>query len=264
MHYAASLTDFFKSPKWGMNLLLGAVTCLIPVVGPIVLSGWLITIFWARGDDEDAAQMPPFDFLYFTKYLERGLWPFLVNLVAGLVISVVTVPLALLPLLTSGVMGAGALAAGPGGLEHVAAATLLLAFGAMMVFSVVLGLASTLVLVPLMLRATITQAFAAAWDAGFVWSFIRLVWLELLLCGCFMGGVSLGLSMLGMITCGIGILAVVPLMMFVWQHLLKQLYQLYLSRGGAAVPLSPQLSDLPPPCPASQPPPPPTLPATGP
>lgn len=264
MNYNASLTDFFKSPKWGMNLLLGAVVCLIPVLGPIVLSGWLITIFWARGEDDDPTQMPPLDFQYFTKYLERGLWPFLVNLVVGLVISVVTVPLALLPLLTSGVMGAGAMAAGPHGLEHVAAATFFMTFVSVMALFTVLGLASTLVLVPLMLRATITQAFGAAFNAGFVWSFIRLVWMELLLCGCFVFAVSLAMSVVGAIPCGIGLLAVMPLMTFVWQHLMKQLYQLYLRRGGAVVPLSPQLNDLPPPFPASQPPPPPTLPATGP
>lgn len=264
MNYPASLTDFFKSPKWGMNLLLGAVTCLIPVVGPIVVTGWLITIFWARGEDNDPTRMPPFDFQYFTKYMERGLWPFLVNLVAGLVISVVPL-LLLLPLLTSGMMGAGAMAEGPHGLEHAAAATFFMTFVSVMMLSAVLGLASALVLVPLTLRATITQAFGPAFDAGFVWSFIRLMWLELLLCGCFMFAVTLVLSMLGVVTCGIGIFAVMPLMTFVWQHLLKQLYQLYLRRGGEPVPLSPQLNDLPPPFPASQPPPPPPiLPATGP
>lgn len=85
MHYNASVTDFFKSPKWGMNLLLGGVAMLIPMIGPLVLGGWHVAGFWARGNDEDPARFPPFDFQYSGKYLERSLWPFLVNLAASLV-----------------------------------------------------------------------------------------------------------------------------------------------------------------------------------
>ena len=86
MKYTASITDFFKSPKWGTNILLGAVAMLIPAVGPIVLSGWHVTVLWTRGGDESPEDHPPFDFQYFGKYLERGLWPFLVALVSSLVL----------------------------------------------------------------------------------------------------------------------------------------------------------------------------------
>ena len=78
MDYIASISDFFKSPKWMMNLLLGGVCVLIPIVGPIVVLGWLITGFWARRD-ENFETFPDFDFSHFGKYLERGLWPFLVT-----------------------------------------------------------------------------------------------------------------------------------------------------------------------------------------
>jgi Protein of unknown function (DUF4013) len=83
MRYKASITDFFKTPEWRSNLLLGAVTLLIPLVGPVVLGGWHITCLWARGNRED---LPAYDFQYFGKYLERGLWPFLVGLVTSLVL----------------------------------------------------------------------------------------------------------------------------------------------------------------------------------
>ena len=71
MNYMASISDFFKSPKWLMNLLLGGVCCLIPIVGPLVLMGWLITGFWAR-EDQRPETFPDFDFNQFGKYLERG------------------------------------------------------------------------------------------------------------------------------------------------------------------------------------------------
>jgi hypothetical protein len=259
MRYQASITDFFKSPKWGTNLLLGAVAGLIPILGPIVLAGWLITIFWARGDDDGPERMPPFDFQHFTKYLERGLWPFLVNLVAGAAMSVVLVPVMFLPLLLSGV-----LTAGPVRLEHAEAAKVILLFGSMTVIYVGFVLAFSLILVPLTLRATITQAFGPAFDLGFVREFVRQVWKELLLCCGFMFGVGLVMMVVAVITCYIGLFAAIPVVSFAWQHLLKQIYQIYLGRGGEIVPLSPQLNDLPPalpPCPPIGPPPPATPPA---
>src|SRR6187455_3196366 len=85
MNYTASISDFFKSPKWGMNLLLGGVCILIPLVGPLALGGWHITGFWAR-KDQDPAKFPDFDFNQFGKYLERGLWPFLAGVIVALVL----------------------------------------------------------------------------------------------------------------------------------------------------------------------------------
>lgn len=241
MRYRISLTDFFKSPKWGTNLLLGAVTSLIPIIGPIVLSGWLISIFWARGDDDAPEQSPPFDFQYFTKYLERGLWPFLVNFVAGLALSVVLVPVMFLPLMLSGM-----LTAGHHRLSHADAAILVPLCGSVAVLYLGLVLTFTLILVPLTLRATLVQAFAPAFDLGFVCGFIRLVWKELLLCAVFMFGVGIAMMILTVITCYLGLFPAIPVVSYAWQHLLKQLYQLYLRRGGEPVPVSSKLNDLPP------------------
>src|SRR5438477_496577 len=95
MNYSAAISDFFKSPKWTMNLLLGGACALIPFVGQIVVLGWTVTGFWGR-DDENYEAFPDFDFSHFGKYLERGLWPFLVTFVASLVmiplVWVVTIP----------------------------------------------------------------------------------------------------------------------------------------------------------------------------
>src|ERR1041385_4085167 len=86
MNYTASVSDYFKSPKWMMNTLLAGVCVFIPLVGPMVIKGWLLTGFWGR-DDERPETFPDFDFNNFGKYLERGLWPFLVTLVSSLVLA---------------------------------------------------------------------------------------------------------------------------------------------------------------------------------
>lgn len=43
MNYNSSISDFFTSPKWLPNMLLGAVTILIPLVGPLAIGGWHAT-----------------------------------------------------------------------------------------------------------------------------------------------------------------------------------------------------------------------------
>ena len=106
MNYAASVSDFFKSPKWMMNLLLGGVCVLIPIVGPMVVLGWLITGFWAR-QDENFETFPDFDFSHFGKYLERGLWPFLVAFVASMAMSIVMVPLVWILMIPTMLIGGG-------------------------------------------------------------------------------------------------------------------------------------------------------------
>ncbi len=46
MNYTASVSDFFKSPKWMMNMLLAGVCVFIPLIGQVVINVWLITGFW--------------------------------------------------------------------------------------------------------------------------------------------------------------------------------------------------------------------------
>jgi hypothetical protein len=235
MNYTASVTDFFKSPKWMMNMLLAGVCVFIPFVGPIVIKGWLITGFWAR-QDERCETFPDFDFNNFGKYLERGLWPFLVTLVSsfvlGLVLVVFIVPIAMITTL----MVPNDSSAGSG----CAAAIL---FVMMMILYVGMIVAILFVLTPLTLRASIVQDFGQSFNFVFVKRFITLMWKEILLSSLFLMGVSIVLSCIGLLALCIGIyFATVPIY-FCWVHLHKQLYQLYLGRGGEPIPLSPKLSE---------------------
>jgi hypothetical protein len=241
MNYNDSITDFFKSPHWKMNCLLGAVSIFIPIVGPIVLAGWHVSILWGRGDEEEPANYPAFDFQYFGKYLERGLWPFLVSLV----VSVAMVPLMMIclmaPLLFFGISAQAS--------EGQSQGFPIIMFGFMFMSYLVIMFGFNLLLVPMMLRATITQDFGSAFNPGFAKSFLSRTWKELLVSVLFMFGLSLCLMVLAVITCYIGAIFAAPVVIFSWHHLQKQLYQLYLARGGEPVPLSPTLQNLPPPLP---------------
>jgi hypothetical protein len=239
MNYTASVSDFFKSPKWTMNMLLGGVCALIPFIGQIVLKGWLITGFWGRDDDRPES-FPDFDFNKFGKYLERGLWPFLVTLVTslvlGMVFAVFMVPFAMIMSLLSG---------GSHGHENGCVGAFMAMF--MFFFYIMMIVAIVFLITPLVLRASITQDFGQSFDFAFVKRFVSLVWKEILLSALFQIVVSMALVCLGALVLCVGMyFAVVPAY-FCWIHLQKQLYRLYLSRGGEPVPPSPKLRDLAPP-----------------
>lgn len=241
MNYTASVSDFFRSPKWMMNLLLGGVCVLIPIVGPMVVLGWLITGFWAR-QDQNFETFPDFDFSHFGKYLERGLWPFLVAFVSGMAVSIVMVPLAWLLMIP--MMLAGGLTSGSHEANAVGCFGLLALILMMLVWAVMI-VALMLVLVPLKIRASLVQDFAKSFDFGFVKRFLALTWKEMVLSSLFVMATGLLFLCLGMVVFCIGVYFATVLTYFSWTHLHKQLYALYLSRGGEPVPMSPKLSDAP-------------------
>lgn len=237
MNYTASISDYFKSPKWMMNTLLAGVCVLIPIIGQIVVKGWLLTGFWGR-DDEQPETFPDFDFNNFSKYLERGLWPFLVSLVSGLVLSMVLSVLVVPIVMLSTLMMPN---------DHSAASGCagFLLFIVMMVIYLTVAVVVMVVLTPLILRASLTQEFAAAFNFPFIKRFISLVWKETILAALFMIVATVALGAVGAIILCIGMyFAMVPAY-FCMVHLQKQLYRLYLSRGGEPVPVSPKLRELP-------------------
>ncbi len=97
MRYWAAYKFVWTSRNGWMNLLLASVCILIPVVGALVLIGYVRDVMLARLDtlDDDSLGYPDFDFNLFVEYLKRGLWPFLVSLVASLVVMAVFFVLAL-------------------------------------------------------------------------------------------------------------------------------------------------------------------------
>jgi hypothetical protein len=233
MNYTASVTDFFKPPKWLTNLLLAGVCVFIPFIGPIVIKGWIIGGLWGR-DDERPETFPDFDFGNFGKYLERGLWPFLVMLVSGvaigMVFAIVLVPAALL---------SSAVTHGTNDNGCVAAFMALFMF----FFYIIIVVAMLFLLTPLTIRATLTQDFAQSFNLAFVKRFASLMWKEILLAALFQvvaGGV---LVCVGALALCIGAYFATVIIYFSWLHLHKQLYQLYLTRGGEPIPLSPKLRD---------------------
>lgn len=236
MNYTASISDYFKPPKWMMNTLLAGICVFIPFIGPIIIKGWLITGFWGR-DDERPETFPDFDFNNFGKYLERGLWPFVVTLVSSLIMAMAACVI-IVPVTTIFSL----LASHDNSSASGCAAALL--FIILSVFYVVLIVGMMVVLTPLTIRATLTQDFGQAFNFAFIKRFITLTWKEIIIASFFVFAASLLFTVVGMLLLCVGTyFALVPVY-FCWVHLYKQLYRLYLSRGGEPVPTSPKLQDF--------------------
>jgi hypothetical protein len=227
MRYLRAYQFVFDSPQWMMNLLFGALCQLIPVVGPLVLMGYeydMIETMHLRRDDR---RYPDFTFERFADYLMRGLWPFLVHLIVGL-------PVALLVGLVYVVVGFVA-AALVGHRNSPAIVPILFVF---MTLVIVLGaIVVSLVLIPMSLRAGLSQDLGSAFSMQFVRSFLELMWRETLLASLFLMVTAWVVMMAGMLMCCIGLYPATALVSMAQHHLYYQLYELYLDRGGIPIPL---------------------------
>jgi Protein of unknown function (DUF4013) len=228
MRYWRAYQFVFDHPKWTTNLLFGAVCALIPVIGPIVLMGWLYEIIEGmqrRGESGYA----DFDFGKFGQYLMRGVWPFLVSLALSLlVVPVVLIFMVVLMLVISQ----------SGGKPNVG-----LIFGieaayivVLLAFSLILSIFTT----PILLRAGLMQEFKAAFNLAFVTDFAKKMWKETLLMQLFLMGTGILVALCGLLLCCVGVYPAQVLVSMANAHLTEQLYMLYLQRGGMAIPLKPE------------------------
>jgi hypothetical protein len=223
----ASITRFFDHPNKWMNLLFLGLCMLIPVVGPIVASGYCLVVV-AHDLRRPGEMFPEFTFDNFVEYLKAGLWPFLVSLV----VSLIGTPLgfcSFCPFFFAGALGD---------------AGIFLGMCMSMVLHVIVILVIVGVTVPMMLRAGLEQNFGAAFKFEFVKDFITRMWKELLLAILFLMAVGVVGAVVGLLACIVGLYAVGGLMTFVSWQLYGQIYNLYLERGGATIEMSPELLAL--------------------
>jgi hypothetical protein len=165
-----------------------------------------------------------------------------VAFVVSMVFSIVMVPLAWVLMIPAMLVGG----LSSGGEANTSSCLGFIAMILMMLFFAVIIFAMMLVLVPLKVRASLTQDFAKSFDVGFVKRFVTLTWKEIVLSSLFVMITGTLFVCLGMIIFCVGMYFAIVLVYFSWTHLHKQLYTLYLSRGGEPVPLSPKLNDAPP------------------
>jgi len=237
MAYMRSWNYIFENPNWMMNVLWMGLcflsTTIIPVAGQLLVVGYLFEIIEAI-HTRRTATYPDFTLEgnKLVEYLLRGLWVFLVQLVLALV---------LLPL----IFGGFALAAlvvgliGAGGGEEAAGIAMLVVMPVALLGVFAAAVALNLFMVPIVLRAGLTQDFGQAFRWSFAKQFVSLTWMEMIVSALFLIAAGLAAELVGLLACCIGIFFTLSLVFLMQAHLGLQLYELHLARGGEAIPLKP-------------------------
>jgi hypothetical protein len=235
VRYWAAFTFLFTGPNWWKNVLILAVAMLVPILGPVVVIGYLCEMLAPRPVDDGSGRLldpprpatgyPDFEFPRLSAYLERGIWPFVTSLVAGLALLPMFFVVAI-PVVVAGVAG--------GGDVMIAVAVAL-----SMALGVGLILLATAAMVPLTLRAAMLMEFGATFSFAWARDFVRRTWVELALAWLFLMAVSIPLSVAGYLMCFVGLYPAMAVVTAAQWHLDFQLYHLYVSRGGAPLPVKP-------------------------
>jgi len=215
------------SQKW-MTILWLCVCNLIPIAGPMVMMGYLFRRF-ARvrtlGEEED------FNIDHFMDYLWAGLHPFLVGMVASLILMI---PLMIFMMVFMFGFVAAAQGTGSGAVFGIG----------MLLFYVFLFLAMAMfymILIPMQLRAGFEQQFGAGFNMAFVKSFVAKEGFSLLKWYLLLSLIAIPAMFLGFCAFFVGAYVVIAVFTFVTWHIVFQHYDDFIAKGGEAVPFADEL-----------------------
>ena len=228
IEYLRSVRFVFEHPDWFKGLLLLAVFMLIPVLSQPMLFGYVYEVV-EHLHRRLPGPYPVFEIRRFAAYMTRGIWCYLlVNLVATLLIPLFQV-----------VFQGGMFASMAAIQADREVGPLIVGIGAPVVLIglVVFLLVLSVMLVPLYLRAGLTQDFAQTFNFRWAADFVRRMWLQTLLVNLFSWLATTVLVLLGCALFCYGALVAAALMALAGGHLTWQLYEMYLARGGEPIPL---------------------------
>ncbi len=231
-----SFKSVFDSENWVVNLLwltLANLTSSI-FVGSIGILGWGSELIKLRAGRPEN-RTPDIDSERLGDYFSQGLWPFVVQFAAGILMTVL-MAIPFVPIL--GVLVA--LAGNSAGEEVVG--IFLLAIAAPI--AVVLIVVSSLVTAVLIIRAMACQDFVTSFDFAWVRNFVRLMWKDMVVAGIKFAGLSLLVSLAGTLLFCIGSIPAGGVVFGAGMHLLAQIYELYLAKGGEPAPAPPEQNIL--------------------
>jgi hypothetical protein len=227
MDYRRALRYQFDSPDWGMNLLFVTLAMLVPLVGPVIAFGYQATVVEALARGGAAAPAPRFDFERLADYLTRGLRVFVVTVLLTLLITPVAFVIVLVGNLSAVFLFA----------QEDAAASMLgcAVVGLIIVLFIAAMVLAVSLATPLLVRAALDPDLGGVFDVGFARDFLARTWRETVQAHLVHVAINLGLFVLGLLACFIGIFPALTLGTLVQAHLLGQLYLLYLERGGRRI-----------------------------
>jgi hypothetical protein len=161
MQLKAALSFPFRGPSAWANLGSILVCTLIPIVGAIVISGYIIRVDKVLIENIHA-DAPRFDFGKFSEYLKKGVTPFLLSLI----LIVIILPLTYL--FIGGIIVIAILLK-----DHIALMVLLILLTVLLIFMMIF--ACSFLLAPLIFKAGLEESFSAAFDKRYFVDYFRRV-----------------------------------------------------------------------------------------
>src|SRR5262249_19416968 len=157
-----------------------------------------------------------------------GVWPFLVQLIIALPLSMLFVGLWFA--LIMGTAVATNPQAGPPRFMFVV-------FPAYVIGIILLSVLVQIISLPMYLRAGLSQDFASAFKFSWAVDFIKRTGAEMLLSMLFFLATAPFIALAGLLLCCVGVYPASALISLAHYHIWFQLYDLFLERGGEPIPL---------------------------
>lgn len=232
LEYSQAYRFVFENSNWVANVLLICVCNLIggfvPILPGLVLIGYQCEVLEGLLVRPNQSY-PDFKVERTMDYLIRGVWPFVIGLLA----SIVMIPLILLAVAVP--IATMILFANMAGGDAEVVVWIMAPFIA--VVGILAATICNIALVPFLLRAALTQDISAALDFQFAKDFVRRMWKETLFAGLFLVALAIVAQVIGLLLFCVGVLVTVPIVQLAQVHLGMQLYRLYIYRGGEKIPL---------------------------
>lgn len=235
MDYFGGIKLIQSNPNWLTNAFMSGLCGLIPIVGQIVLMGYAYEtaellhrtngkIYW------------DFNFNRFGDYLTRGLGPFLIGLVFGILQFFLNFGIQIgTTLLLAALAGQQQQQGGPTAMDGMAVAAILLSnlfsFGAQILLS--------FIYYPLQIRGGLANEVGQSFQFNFAFDFAGKLWMEIVLVALVSTLLGMGVVALAIVTCCIGLIPAIGFMSLMNGWFGFQLYRKYLSKGGRPIPLKP-------------------------
>ncbi len=222
----AALKAPVESANWVGNLLwlsLAALTSSF-FIGYIAVFGYATEVLQRRCGRPENPNID-IDPDRLGDYITKGIWPFVGYIIVQFVGGMLMLPVIAVPVII--VMAAAAAENGA-----------VLALGIIMVILVSIAMSVVIYLfaVPVMIRAMITQDFAAMFDFQWSKNFVKMMAGEMIPSGIVFSLLSCIIIFIGELMLCIGVLPAGGIVMGGAAYLMAQWYEIYLSRGGEPCP----------------------------
>lgn len=224
-----------QDPDWLKKLVIAGVISLVPIVGPIVITGWtsLMLRRAVSGQDTPLPRLD-FDFDYLGKLLNTGFKGFLAQLLWSLPMMAV-----LMATFCCFYIAMFGMAAGLRGDEDAMGLGMVCLVGGLMIVYPVLAIAAGLPMVVAILRAELTDDVAPAMRFKDVFAMTRLMAKELIVGQLVLLLVGVVAMIFSVVTLYLGLLPAMAALQVIHAYWRAELYKSYLEKGGEPLVVGP-------------------------